>query len=92
MSIAIEISAPEQAVEDERQARLRSYKVTPEAIQQAKALGMRGDVEWELKGIAFHSEPYTHPRGNRRYGNMLLRVEDRTVTWVAFADGSSEPV
>jgi hypothetical protein len=92
MSIAIEISAPEQAVEDERQARLRSYKVTPEAIEQAKALGLRGDVEWELKGIAFHSEPYTHPRGNRRYGNMILRVEDRTVTWVGSADGSSEPV
>ena len=92
MSIAIEIAAPEQAVEDERQARLRSYKVTPEAIEQAKALGMRGDVEWELKGIAFHSEPYTHPRANRRYGNLIIRLEGLTVTWVGCADGSSKPV
>jgi hypothetical protein len=88
MSIAIEIAASEQAVEDERQARLRSYKVTPAALEQAKALGMRGDVEWDLKGIALHSEPYNHPRGNRRYGNLILRVEDRTVTWV----GSAEPL
>jgi hypothetical protein len=92
MSMAVEISAPEQTVEEERHARLRSYRVTPEAIEQAKALGMRGDVEWDLKGIAFHSEPYTDPRGNRRYGNLILRVEDRTVTWVGFAEGSSEPI
>jgi hypothetical protein len=92
MSVAIEIAAPEQAVEDERQARLRSYKVSPEAMEQAKALGMRGDVEWELKGIAFHSEPYTHPRANRRYGNLIIRLEGLTVTWVGCADGSSEPV
>jgi hypothetical protein len=91
-SLAIEISAPEQAVEDERQARLRSYKVSPEAMEQAKRLGLRGDVEWELKGIAFHSEPYTHARANRRYGNFILRLENLTVTWVGFADGSSEPL
>jgi hypothetical protein len=92
MSIGIEIAAPEQAVEDERQARLRSYKVTREAIEQAKALGLRGDVEWELKGMAFHSEPYAHPRGNRRYRNLILRLEGRTLIGVALADGSTEPL
>ena len=61
-------------------------------MEQAKRLGLRGDVEWELKGIAFHSEPYTHPRANRRYGNFILHLENLTVTWVGFADGSSEPL
>jgi hypothetical protein len=92
VSLEIHISGPEQAIEDEREARLRSYKVTPQAIEQAEALGLRGDVEWELKGIAFHSEPYTHPQGNRRHGGFIIRLENLTVTWVAFAEGSSEPV
>lgn len=91
MSIAIEISAPEQAVEDEQQARLRSFRVSPEAMEQAKGLGLRGDIEGHLQGVAFYSEPYAHPRANRRWGNFIIRLENLTVTWVAFADGSSEP-
>jgi hypothetical protein len=92
MSIAIEISAPEQAVEGEQQARMRSYRVSPEAIEQAKALGLRGDIESYLQGIAFYSEPYAHPRANRRYANLIIHLQGRTITWVGFADGSSEPV
>jgi hypothetical protein len=91
MSIGIEIAAPEQSVEDERQARLRSYRVTSEAMEQAKALGLRGDIEGYLQGVAFYSEPYSHPRANRRYANVIIRLENLTVTWVAFADRSSEP-
>jgi hypothetical protein len=91
-SIAIEISAPEQAVEEERHARLRSYRVSPEAMDRAKALGLRGDVEGHLQGIAFYSEPYVHPHANRRWGRFIIRLENLTVTWVGFADDSSEPV
>jgi hypothetical protein len=91
-SIAIEINAPEQAVEEERQARLRSFRVSPEAMEQAKALGLSGDIEAHLQGVAFYSEPYAHPRANRRYGNFIIRLEGLTVMWVAFADGSSEPL
>jgi hypothetical protein len=92
VSIEIHISGPEQAIEDERQARLRSIKVTPEAIEQAKALGMRGNVESRLRSMAYYSEPYDHPRANRRYDNFIIRLEDLTVTWVGFADDSSEPL
>jgi hypothetical protein len=92
MSIAIEISAPEQAVEEEREARLRSYEVTPEAMEQAKALGLSGDIERRLQNVALYSQPFAHPRANRRYGDLIIRLEKLTVTWVGLADGSSEPV
>ena len=92
VSLEIHISAPEQAVEDEQQARMRSYRVSPQAMEQAKALGLRGDIEGYLQGIAFYSEPYAHPRANRRWGNFIIRLENLTVTWVGFADDSSEPL
>jgi hypothetical protein len=91
-SIEVHISAPEQTVEEEREAWLRSYKVTPEAMEHAKALGIRGDVERYLQSIAFHSEGYDHPRANRRYGNVLIRLEGLIVSWVEIVDDSSEPV
>jgi hypothetical protein len=91
-SVEIHISAPEQVIEDETQARLRSYKVSPEAMEQAKALGLRGDIEGHLQGIAFYSEPYVHPHANRRWGRFIIRLENLTVTWVGSTDGSSEPV
>lgn len=93
-SVEIHISGPEQAIEEERHARLRSYKVSPEAMEQAKALGLRGDVEGHLQSIALNAEPYAHPDANRRYGRIIIRLEGLTVTWVGFADAppdSSEP-
>jgi hypothetical protein len=85
-SISVEINAPEQAVEEERQARLRSYKVSPEAMEQAKRLGLRGDIERHLQGVAFYSEPYAHPRANRRWGRILINLHGLVVSWVGFAD------
>ena len=90
-SVEVHISAPEQAVEEERHARLRSYKVSPEAMEQAKALGLRGDVEGHLQSVAFYSEPYTHPRANRRYGNLIVRLQGLVVSWVGFADAPPSP-
>ena len=92
VSIEIHISGPEQAIEDEREARLRSIKVTPEAVEQAKALGMRGYVESQLRIMALNSQPYSHPRANRREGPFILRLEGQVVRWVGFVDDSSEPV
>jgi hypothetical protein len=92
VSIEIHISGPEQAIEDEWEARLRSIKVTPEAVEQAKALGMRGNVESQLRIMALNSQPYPHPRANRREGPFILHLEGQVVRWVGFADDSSGPV
>lgn len=92
ISLEIHISGPEQAIEDEREARLRSIKVTPEAIEQARALGMRGDVENRLRSMALASQPYSHPHANRRAGPVILRLEGQIVEWVGVADDSSKPV
>lgn len=91
VSMEIHISGPEQAIEDEWEAWLRSIKVTPEAIEQAKALGMRGDVECRLRSMAYYSEPYAHTRANRRYENFALKIEVADVVWLGLVDPARRP-
>lgn len=52
----------------------REFEVSSSALDQARALGMFGDVPGRLKRMAQQSAPFTHPDGNRRYESYILKV------------------
>ena len=81
MSLEIHIHPPAKDVEDES-----AYRVTDEVLEQARQLGLEGDVEAQIKRMARDGTPYTHPRANLRHGRFILKVEGNDVTWVGLAD------
>lgn len=81
MSLEIHIHPPEKDIEDES-----AYRVTEEVLQQARKLGIEGDVEQQIKRMARDGTPYTHPRANLRHGRFVLKVEGNDVVWLGLAD------
>jgi hypothetical protein len=81
MSLEIHIYPPEKDIEDES-----AYRVTDEVLEQARQLGIEGDVEAEIKRMARDGTPYTHPRANLRHGPYALRIEANDVVWLGLAD------
>jgi hypothetical protein len=57
----------------------RLYDVSEIAVQQAKELGLGGDLIKRLQRMAMRSAPFTHPEGNRRFDAFVLQVSDSTV-------------
>jgi hypothetical protein len=57
----------------------RPIVVSPDAIAQAKLLGIGGDRDKRLRRMARRSAPLTHDKGNRRFGDFVLQVSDRMV-------------
>lgn len=55
------------------------FEVSKEAADQARALGMFGDVSDRLIRMARESAPFTHPSGNRRYESFLLTIDDKKI-------------
>lgn len=55
-------------------ADLRHVKVSIEAVQQAKKMGFLTGARTRLERMALRSAVITHPQGNRRFGNYLLRI------------------
>lgn len=53
--------------------------ITEQAIAQARRLGIRGDVSARLARMARRAAMLSHPLGNRRYDEFVLRVDDNTV-------------
>jgi hypothetical protein len=82
MSLEIHVHPPEQDLEDES-----AYKVPEEIIEQARQLGIEGDIEAEIKRMAKEGTPYTHPRANLRHGGFALNVEGNDVTWIGPVQG-----
>ena len=82
MSLEIHIHPPAKDVDDES-----AYRVTDEVLEQARQLGLEGDVEAQIKRMARDGTPYTHPRANLRHGRFILKVEGNDVTWIGPAEG-----
>src|SRR5919106_456028 len=57
MSLEVHVHPPERDVEDET-----AYKVPKEVLEQARRLGVEGDVEQQIKRMARDGTPYTHPK------------------------------
>jgi hypothetical protein len=82
MSLEVHLHPPLRDVEDEN-----AYKVTDEVLEQARKLGIEGDVEQQVKRMARDgTQYYTHPRANLRRGRFILKVEGNDVVWIGLAD------
>ena len=58
----------------------RQYRVDPEVLKQARAIGMYGNVEARIARMARESVPHTHPQANRRFDGFLLKIDNGVVT------------
>lgn len=82
MSLEIHVHPPEADLEDES-----VYRVDEEVIEEAKKLGIEGDVEQQVQRMARGStNDHTNPKGNRRFERFLLKVEGNDVTWIGVVD------
>jgi hypothetical protein len=87
MSLEVHVHPPLRDVEDEN-----VYQVTDEVLQQARKLGVEGDVEQQVKRMARDGTPYQgHPRANLRHGGYALRLEANDVVWIGLVEPPSRP-
>jgi|HigsolmetaAR206D_1030411.scaffolds.fasta_scaffold02265_10 hypothetical protein len=64
----------------------RQYEVTEQAIRQAKAAGLCGDVEKRIARMARRAAPFTHEYGNWRFEDFVLFIKDGKVLDVTRLD------
>lgn len=81
MSLEVHVHPPQQDVEAED-----DYRVSDEVLEQARNLGLEGNVEQQIKRMARDGTPCTHPRANLRHRRFILKVEGNDVTWIGLAD------
>jgi len=81
MSLEIHIHPPQRDLQDET-----VYAIGDEVIEQARKLGLGGDVEQQIRHMARDSVPHTHPRANRRFERFILRTEGNHITWIGPVD------
>ena len=81
MSLEIHIRPPQTELKD-----LSAYTVPPEIVEQARELGVGGDVEAEVKRMARDAILCTHERANLQADLFFLRVERDRVVWMAKAE------
>ena len=62
--------------------KFREYNATPAAVTQGRAIGLFGDTAKRLSRAARRSAQFTGERGNRRFGEFVLTVENGQVVWV----------
>jgi hypothetical protein len=86
MSLEVHVHPPEQDLQDES-----AYRVSDEALEQARQLGVEGDVEQQVKRMARDGTPYAHPKANLRHGRFLLKVEGNDVVWIGLVDAPRTP-
>jgi hypothetical protein len=55
-------------------------------LEQARSLGVEGDVLGEVKRMAREATPYTHSKANLRHGRFIIKVEGNDVVWIGLAD------
>lgn len=60
----------------------RLFRVSPEAVQHAKEIGIGGVRIKRLQRMAERSAPFTHPDGNRRFDDFVLLVRDKQIMGV----------
>jgi hypothetical protein len=82
MSLEIHVHPPQQDVGDES-----VYVVPDEVVEQARQLGLEGDVEQQVKLMARDGTPYyANRRANRRHGRFILKVEGNDVSWIGLVE------
>ena len=64
----------------------RDYKISGQAIEDAKGLGLSGDVEEQLAYMAKFSANLTYPNANRRYKQFAFNLQDGVVLRVVSFD------
>jgi hypothetical protein len=69
--------------------KFRDYKATPEAIEQARAIGLYGDTGKRLLRAAKRSARFTSELGNRRFLDFVLTVEGDQVLWIDRLNGQA---
>lgn len=57
----------------------QDYKISQQAIEDAKGLGLSGDVEEQLVEMTKSSAILTYPNANRRYNQFAFNVQDDVV-------------
>ena len=61
--------------------KFRSYTPAPEAVEQARTLGLFGDTARRLSRMARRASAVTSPHGNWRFFEFFLTIEgDRIVS------------
>lgn len=81
MSLEIHVHPPERDLHDES-----AFVVLDEVLEQARKLGIEGDVEGQVKRMARDATPFTHAQANRRFERFLLRLEGNVVAWLGLAE------
>ena len=69
--------------------KFRDYKATPEAIEQARAIGLYGDTGKRLLRAAKRSARFTSELGNRRFLDFVLTVEGDQDLWIDRLNGQT---
>ncbi len=79
MSLEVHVHPPKQDAEGTQ------YEVSDEALEQARKLGIEGDVEEQVRRMA--RDATSLPQPNLRHGRYVLRAENGVVIWI----GTAEP-
>ena len=66
----------------------REYAVAPQALAQAREIGLWGKTEKRLRRMARRSAPVTCDWGNRRFYDYVLQIEKGTVVAVSLVNFS----
>jgi hypothetical protein len=66
----------------------REFDISPVVFEQARALGMYGNVQDRLKDMARRSAPFTHPEGNRRFEGYILMIREGVILAIAKFTGA----
>lgn len=55
-------------------------QVTDQVVSKAVSMGFGGNIRARVKRMLQRAAPVTHDGGNRRYMDIVLQLEDNTVT------------
>ena len=85
-ALEIWVNPPQLPHAEQRRLGIRDYKLSAEARKQARAIGLRGrDLEARVPRMVRHAVPFEHRSANRRFGGVVLKVENDVVSWVGLA-------
>ena len=68
-----------------------SFDILPKVKDQARELGMFGNIDLRLQHMVKHSAPFTHPDGNRRYEGYVMNIEDHTLVSIQHLEPCRNP-
>jgi hypothetical protein len=85
-ALEVYVSPPVPPHPEQERLGVKDYKLTPQARQQARAIGLRGrDIEARISRLARHAAPFDHKVANLRFRGIIMRVEADTVSWIDLA-------